>query len=55
MKLGKLFFVMAAGVFYYIFNLVVAAFMEYLEKKLGYYRQEDHNEIFGNRAFEKDL
>lgn len=29
---------MAAGVFYYIFNLVVAAFMEYLEKKLGYYR-----------------
>ena len=29
---------MAAGVFYYIFNLVVAAFMEYLEKRLNYYR-----------------
>lgn len=29
---------MAAGVFYYIFNLVVAAFMEYLETKLSYYR-----------------
>lgn len=29
---------MAAGVFYYIFNLAVAAFMEYMEKKLGYYR-----------------
>ena len=29
---------MAAGVFYYIFNLAVAAFMEYLEKKMSYYR-----------------
>lgn len=29
---------MAAGVFYYIFNLIVAGFMEYLEKKLSYYR-----------------
>lgn len=29
---------MAAGVFYYIFNLAVASFMEYLEKKLSYYR-----------------
>ena len=29
---------MAAGVFYYLFNLAVAAFMEYLEKKLSYYR-----------------
>lgn len=29
---------MAAGVFYYIFNLAVAAFMEYLEQKLSYYR-----------------
>lgn len=29
---------MAAGVFYYIFNLIVALFMEYLEKKLNYYR-----------------
>lgn len=29
---------MAAGVFYYIFNLVVATFMEYLEKKMSYYR-----------------
>lgn len=29
---------LAAGVFYYIFNLVVATVMEYLEKKLSYYR-----------------
>lgn len=29
---------MAAGVFYYIFNLIVASFMEYLEKRLNYYR-----------------
>ena len=29
---------MAAGVFYYIFNLAVASFMEYLEKRLDYYR-----------------
>ena len=29
---------MAAGVFYYIFNLIVAGFMEYMEKKLNYYR-----------------
>jgi len=29
---------MAAGVFYYIFNLVVATFMEFIEKKLSYYR-----------------
>lgn len=29
---------MVAGVFYYIFNLVVAFVMEKLEKKLGYYR-----------------
>lgn len=29
---------MAAGVFYYIFNLLVAGFMEHLEKKLNYYR-----------------
>lgn len=29
---------MAAGVFYYIFNLAVAAFMEYIEKRLNYYR-----------------
>lgn len=29
---------MAAGVFYYVFNLAVASFMEYLEKRLGYYR-----------------
>lgn len=27
-----------AGVFYYIFNLVVAVTFEYIEKKLGYYR-----------------
>ena len=31
---------LAAGVFYYIFNLVVASFMEYLEKKTSYYREE---------------
>ena len=29
---------LAAGVCYYIFNLVVASFMEYLEKKTSYYR-----------------
>ncbi len=29
---------MAAGVFYYIFNLIVATVMELLEKKLSYYR-----------------
>jgi His/Glu/Gln/Arg/opine family amino acid ABC transporter permease subunit len=29
---------MAAGVFYYIFNLIVAAVMERLEKALNYYR-----------------
>ena len=29
---------MAAGLFYYIFNLVVAAVMEYVEKRLDYYR-----------------
>ena len=28
----------AAGVFYYIFNFIVAAGMEYLEKRLDYYR-----------------
>lgn len=27
-----------AGIFYYIFNLLVALFFEYLEKKLSYYR-----------------
>lgn len=29
---------MVAGVFYYIFNLAVASLMEYVEKKLNYYR-----------------
>lgn len=29
---------LAAGVFYYIFNLLVALFMEFIEKKLNYYR-----------------
>lgn len=29
---------MVAGVFYYIFNLLVASVMEYVEKKLNYYR-----------------
>ena len=28
----------AAGLFYYIFNLVVAVIMEYVEKKLAYYQ-----------------
>ena len=28
----------AAGLFYYIFNLLVALFMEWVEKKLDYYR-----------------
>lgn len=28
----------AAGLFYYVFNFIVAAFMEYIEKKLNYYR-----------------
>lgn len=28
----------AAGIFYYIFNLIVAFIMERIEKKLGYYR-----------------
>lgn len=27
-----------AGVFYYLFNLIVAAFMEFLEKKCNYYK-----------------
>ena len=29
---------MAAGVFYYVFNLIVATVMEGLEKKFSYYR-----------------
>lgn len=29
---------LVAGVFYYVFNFVVAMFMEYCEKKLSYYR-----------------
>ena len=29
---------LAAGIFYYVFNLVVAMFLEWLEKKLDYYR-----------------
>jgi len=29
---------LAAGIFYYIFNLVVATVMEGLEKKFSYYR-----------------
>lgn len=28
----------AAGLFYYLFNLIVALFMEYVEKKLSYYQ-----------------
>ena len=27
-----------AGVFYYVFNYIVAAFMEHLEKRMSYYR-----------------
>lgn len=29
---------MVGGVFYYIFNLIVAQLMEYIEKRLSYYR-----------------
>lgn len=29
---------MVAGAFYYIFNLIVASLMEFVEKKLNYYR-----------------
>jgi len=28
----------AAGIFYYVFNIIVAAIMEFVEKKLNYYR-----------------
>ena len=28
----------AAGLFYYVFNLIVAVVMEYTEKKLSYYQ-----------------
>ena len=28
----------AAGIFYYVFNLIVAVFMEWVEKKMDYYR-----------------
>ena len=28
----------AAGIFYYVFNLIVAMFMEWIEKKMDYYR-----------------
>ena len=28
----------AAGVFYYVFNLIVAVAMEWIEKKLSYYQ-----------------
>lgn len=35
---GNIIPLMAAGVFYYIFNLIVASVMEALEKKLSYYR-----------------
>ena len=29
---------LAAGIFYYVFNLIVAKVMEYIEKRLSYYR-----------------
>ena len=29
---------LAAGIFYYVFNLIVAFLLEFLEKKLNYYR-----------------
>ena len=29
---------LAAGIFYYVFNLIVAMVMEYIEKRLSYYR-----------------
>ena len=31
-------FIVAGVIFYYIFNLIVAVFFDYLEKKLDYYR-----------------
>ena len=31
-------FILAAGIFYYVFNLIVATVMEYIEKRLSYYR-----------------
>ena len=30
---------LAAGIFYYVFNLIVATVMEYIEKRLSYYRE----------------
>lgn len=35
---GKMAPLIVAGVFYYIFNLIVAYGMEFIEKRLGYYR-----------------
>ena len=29
---------LAAGIFYYVFNLIVATVLEYIEKRLSYYR-----------------
>ena len=51
---------MAAGVFYYIFNLAVAFGMEYIEKKMNYYRQKaakkgKWDESTGNWAYEKEF
>lgn len=37
-SMGSVMPLMAAGVFYYIFNLAVATGMEYLEKRMNYYR-----------------
>ena len=31
---------LAAGIFYYVFNLIVATVMEYIEKRLSYYSGE---------------
>ena len=31
----------AAGIFYYVFNLLVAMIMEKIEEKLNYYHQEE--------------
>lgn len=37
-KITSIMPLMVAGLFYYIFNLIVAAFMEHMEKRQNYYR-----------------
>ena len=40
-----------AGIFYYVFNLVVAVFFEYLEKRLSYYRWRRAHAFTGNEPY----